>query len=660
MSEAFYVTTPIYYVNAVPHLGTFYTTVVADALARFHRAQDPGRPTFFLTGLDEHGQKIERIARERGEAPQAYCDEVAARYQATWKRAEISHDSFIRTTEERHRLVVTEMWRRLVNRGDIYAADYEALYCEGCEDWKTDDELVIEDGVKLCPTHRRAAEPVKEKNYFFRLSAYQQPLLDFYAAHPGFVRPESRFNEVRSFVSGGLRDLSVSRMSVKWGIPVPEDPAHTIYVWIDALTNYLTALGGIRAVENDFRARSLWASSHHLIGKDILRFHAVYWPALLLSAGLPPPHMVFCHGYLTVKGQKISKSIPATRVDPNHIAEDLGVDPLRYFVLREYTLGADGDFSYEALLQRYESDLGNDLGNLLNRTVSLARQLPEAPILSPRSPRGSGDPHSEEDSALQAAALTACTDATAAWQDFAPGRALEATWALIRRANIYIDRTAPWKLAKAASWDELGRVLANTCEAIRRAAMMVVPAMPAAAREILRQIGRQDDLGRWPDQEWTGWPGGSLDDPTPVFPRLDPERQAALVAKWLGESAPAPASAPVPAVAAAADAVITLAEFARLDLRAARVLAAERVPRTDKLLKLTLDLGPEQRTVVSGIADRYTPEQLLGRTVVYLANLKPTRLRGVLSQGMILAAGDEQVLALTALDREVPAGTKIR
>jgi methionyl-tRNA synthetase len=669
MSGPFYVTTPIYYVNSVPHLGTFYTTVVADALARFHRArgQDDragSSPTFFLTGLDEHGQRIERIARDRGQPPQAYCDEVAAKFQATWRRAEISYDNFIRTTEERHRLSVTEMWRRMVNKGDIYAADYEGQYCDGCEEWKTDDELVVEGGVKLCPTHRRPVEKVKEKNYFFKLSAYQKPLLDFYAAHPQFVRPESRLNEVRSFVSGGLRDLSVSRMSVKWGIPVPEDPAHTIYVWIDALTNYVTALGGPRAVENDSRAQQLWAASHHLIAKDILRFHAVYWPAMLMSAGLPPPRAIFCHGYLTVKGQKISKSIPATRVDPNLIADDLGVDPLRYFVLREYTFGADGDFSYEALLQRYESDLGNDLGNLLNRTVSLARQLPSAPILPPRSPHG-GDPQSDEDQGLRQACLTAVADAAAAWEDFAPAKALEAVWALIRRANTYVDRTAPWKLSKASNWEELGRVLSNTCEAIRRAAMMVVPAMPSASREILGQIGRQDDYGHWPETQWGGWPGGALGDPRPVFPRFDPDKQAALIGKWVGEAAPAastgtPASAAPAAAAATADSTITIDEFARVDLRAAKVLTAEKVPKTDKLLKLTLDLGAEQRTVVSGIADRYLPEQLVGRTVVYLANLKPTKLRGVLSQGMILAAGDEKVLGLLSIDEEVPPGSRIR
>ncbi|MEO8213480.1 MAG: methionine--tRNA ligase, partial [Myxococcales bacterium] len=370
----FYITTPIYYVNAAPHLGTFYTTVVADALARYHRAQ--GDDTFFLTGLDEHGQKIERIARERGMDPQAYTDGIAAQFIETWKRAGISNDDFIRTTSERHKKAAAEMWGRIDAAGDLYTADYDGMYCVGCEDWKSEDDVIVEGGEKVCPIHHRPVERVTETNYFFRLSRYADKLLALYDT-PGFVRPESRRNEVASFVRGGLKDISVSRMkkSVTWGIPVPGDPDHVIYVWMDALTNYLTVLGGPEAVSRPGNAQDTWRSAYHLIAKDILRFHAVYWPAMLMSAGLPMPAGIFCHGYLTVKGQKISKSMPATRVDPAQIAEDLGVEPLRYFVLREYTLGGDGDFTYEALLQRYESDLGNDLGNLLNRTVSMAHRF---------------------------------------------------------------------------------------------------------------------------------------------------------------------------------------------------------------------------------------------------------------------------------------------
>jgi methionyl-tRNA synthetase len=675
MSGPFYVTTPIYYVNSVPHLGTFYTTVVADALARFHRARGgAGSETRFLTGLDEHGQRIERLAREKGVPPQQFCDEVAAKFQAMWSRATISNDDFIRTTQPRHAAAVAEMWGRMVATGDIYSADYEGLYCEGCEEWKTDDDLAIENGIKICPIHRRPVEPVKEKNYFFRLSAYQDRLLKFYADNPHFVRPESRLNEVISFVSGGLRDLSVSRMSVKWGLPVPGDASHTIYVWIDALINYLTALGGPSAIETDPRAKALWGASHHLIAKDILRFHAVYWPAILMAAKLPAPARVFCHGYLTVKGQKISKSLPATKVDPNVIADELGMDPLRYFVLREYTFGNDGDFTYETLFQRYESDLGNDLGNLLNRTVSLARQLPGGVNLPAFAGAAAGpSPRGEEDLTLETSARTAVDDTVAAWEDFAPSRALEATWSMIRRGNAYIDRTAPWKLGKAGAWDDLRCVLSQTCEIIRRAALMVAPAMPTAAREILRQIGRESDVGTWPAAIWTGWPGGQLADPKPVFPRFDPDRQQALIAQWSGAvaeeaSAAKPAAATTTAAAAApvatgsepASAEISIDDFAKIDLRAAKVLSAEKVPKTEKLLKLTLDLGSEQRTVISGIAGAYTPEQMVGRTVIYLANLKPAKIRGVISQGMILAAGAESVLAMSALDVDVAPGTKIR
>ncbi|HXT98398.1 MAG TPA: class I tRNA ligase family protein, partial [Polyangia bacterium] len=346
----FYVTTPIYYVNALPHLGTFYTTVVADALARYHRARYGRENVFFLTGLDEHGQKIERIARERGMDPQAYCDEIAAKFQETWKEIGISNDDFIRTTQPRHKAAATEMWARLAGskgpdgRPDLFEAEYDGMYCVGCEEAKSEDDVIADGDRKLCKIHLTPVEKVKEKNYFFRLSAYTDRLLAWYETNP--VRPESRLNEVRSFVKGGLRDLSISRSTVKWGIPVPGDPKQTMYVWIDALTNYLTVLGGPNAVARGEGKGAFWADANHLIAKDILRFHAVYWPALLMSAGLPPPKQVFCHGYLTVKGQKISKSMPATRVDPLKIAEGFGsVDPLRYFVLREYAFGGDGDFT---------------------------------------------------------------------------------------------------------------------------------------------------------------------------------------------------------------------------------------------------------------------------------------------------------------------------
>jgi len=535
------------------------------------------------------------------------------------------------------------MWKRLQAAGDIYEAEYDGMYCVGCESAKTEDDVDQENGQKVCKIHRTPVERVKEKNYFFRLSKYAQRLLDWYAQTPSPVQPESRRNEVRSFVEAGLRDLSVSRQkkSVGWAIPVPGDPEQTIFVWIDALTNYLTVLGGPEAVAGGSAKAAFWAASNHMIAKDILRFHAVYWPAMLMSAGLPPPKQVFCHGYLTVKGQKISKSMPATKVDPNAIAEELGVDPLRYFVLREYTLGGDGDFTYEALFQRYKSDLGDDLGNLLNRTVSMAHKFIGA-TLPARAQENAG-------------ASEILGQVQSAWEAFSPSTALETTWRLIRSFNQRIDEEKPWVLQKEGKLDRIADVLAGCCEALRWAALMVAPAMPVAAKEILRQLGREQDEGTWPAR-W-GWPGGTLTEPKPVFPRIEPDRQAALIDKWT----PAAAATSAPGAAAeAAPAEIAYDDFKKLDLRVAKVTAAERVPKADKLLKLTLDVGGDLRTVVSGIAPAYAPEQMVGKTVIYLANLAPRKIRGVLSQGMILAAGGDEVLALSGLDRDVPPGTPIR
>jgi methionyl-tRNA synthetase len=667
----FYISTPIYYVNALPHLGTFYTTVVADALARYHRAraksrgEDPQQSVFFLTGLDEHGQKIERIAREKGMDPQAYCDGIAAKFVETWDRVGISRDRFIRTTDGDHTTAVIELWKRMeANRDaggkpDIYQAEYDGMYCVGCEEAKTEDDVIVENGEKLCPIHRTPVERIKEKNYFFNLPRYAQKLLRWYAEESegrSPIRPISRLNEVREFVKGGLRPFSMSRAAVKWGIPVPDDSQQTVYVWIDALTNYLTALGGPEAVKRGEGNGAFWSASHHLIAKDILRFHAVYWPAMLWSAGLEPPKQIFCHGYLTVKGQKISKSMPATRVDPNaiadgfseHLGKDLAVDPLRYFVLREYTFGGDGDFTYEALFQRYESDLGNDLGNLLNRTSSMAHRYLKGHV---------------DKLGSYPEVIAIRTEVEQAWEDFSPSRALEAVWRLIRAGNRYIDEKAPWTLAKnPAHHPALHDVLATSLETLRWAALMIGPAMPAASAEILRQLGRGQDQGTWPTS--FAWPGGTLTKPKPLFPRIEPERQTELIAKWVPAEAPSPEASSAPAAAAPAAspaADIAIADFAKLDLRAAKVLAAEMVPKADKLLKLTLDVGEaEPRTVVSGIAPAYTPETIVGRTVIYFANLAPRKIRGVLSQGMILAAGDADVLGLSALDRDVPPGTRIR
>jgi len=653
MADFFYVTTPIYYVNAVPHLGTFYTTTVADAFARYHRARR--HETYFLTGTDEHGQKIERIARERGLGPKQYCDGIVAKFQHVWAQSSMSYDRFIRTTDPDHRAAVEAMWKRMEANGDIYTADYDGMYCVGCEGWKTEEDVVEEDGEKLCPIHRKPVERVREPNYFFRLSRYADRLLALYD-QPGFVRPESRRNEVAEFVRLGLKDLSISRASVKWGIPVPGDPSHVIYVWLDALTNYVSALGGPDQVTSNARSQALWGACTHLIAKDILRFHAVYWPAMLMSAGLPPPKGVFCHGYITVKGQKISKSMPATRVDPSQIAGAIGADPLRYFVLREYTLGKDGDFSYEALIQRYNSDLAKDLGNLANRTLSMALQIGETFEAPHRPSYSAGDPLSEESLIMRQCAQEMTAAAGKAWDDMQPSRALEATWSMIRAGNKYLDRTAPWKLIKAGQVAEPREILSNTSELIRRAAQLVGPVMPEASRELLRQLGREQDCGLWPAVEWGGWPGGKLLEPKPVFPIIEPDRQQALIAQWLDLTPPIRRGPPVETTQPPE---ITIEEFARIDLRAAKVLAAEAVPKTDKLLKLELELDGERRTVVSGIAQAYNPEELVGRTVLYLANLKSAKIRGVVSSGMVIAAGSEP-LSLAIFDRDVPPGTKVK
>jgi len=656
-SKPLYITTPIYYVNAAPHLGTLYSTVVADAFARFHRAQQGSDSTFFLTGLDEHGAKIERMAAEKDLEPKAYCDTIASAFESTWARMGISHDRFIRTTDADHAEAVNQMWDRMKARGDIYQADYEGLYCVGCEGWKTEEEVIEEGGQKLCPIHKTPLERIAEKNYFFRLSAYAEKLLALYDSDSFFISPNSRKNEVAEFVRGGLRDISVSRTAVKWGLGVPGDPEHVIYVWIDALTNYLTALGGPSAVESDPKAQALWAQSHHIIAKDILRFHAVYWPAMLMSAGLPPPKGIFCHGFLTVKGQKISKSIPATRVDPNAIEAVLGPDPLRYFLLREYTFGADGDFSYEALLGRYGADLGNDLGNLLNRTVSMAHKYigADVPAFQGAAPVVDG-----------AAAEAHVADSTAHWAAFTPSRALEATFRLVRGANAYIDHSAPWKLAKLDDKAGVLEVICNCLELIRVAARLIAPAMPHASAEILRQLGRESDKDSWPDAFWTGWPGGTLKKPVPVFPRLDADQQAAHIEAWMGPVQPPASAARAETSSKARDAQtetppqISIDDFAKVQLCAARVVACEPVPKAKKLLKLDLDIGTETRTVVSGIAEAYQPHELVGKSVIFVANLKPAKIRGVLSQGMILAAGDKQIAALSGFDTAVPAGTPVR
>jgi methionyl-tRNA synthetase len=692
----FYITTPIYYVNDVPHLGHAYTTICADALARFHRMR--GEATRFLTGTDEHGQKVEESARKRGVSPRQHVDDVAPRFATTWRRLGISHDDFIRTTEPRHAHVLRALWRRIVDAGDLYLASYDGWYCVGCEAFYTESALSKEGEHWLCPIHKRPVEWVaKERTWFFRLSKYQQPLLDYIAAHPQFIQPEAYRNEVVSFVKSGLRDLSVSRTSFSWGVPIPDpDPEghqHVMYVWMDALTNYLSALVDPDCADpfTSPRIEQFWPESVHLIGKDILRFHAVYWPCFLLSAGLPLPRTVFAHGWWTVRGEKISKSMPATRIDPIQLARALGgdlqrpdkdgsgtaadlaggaiagngIDAMRYYLLREIPLGNDGDFTFESMFARYNADLANDLGNLVNRVTTLLEGQP-AKI----DPARCDEPRSQ---AMQRVAAEAIAEAEKAFIAFAPHRALDAIWRLVREGNRYVDGSEPWRLKKDPTRQgELEHVLGTLHAALTMIAALIYPVLPHSSATINAALGTAATaIPSWPSAAWPSAAAAQAHRSAPLFPRLDGAAQDAIVAALVAPSmlataspqAPAPSTAPVaPASPPPADvAAVSFEDFARIELRVGKVIAAAAVPKAKKLLQLSVDLGePVARTIVAGIAEAYSADALIGKKVIVVANLAPATIRGIRSQGMILAAGDDAILALSGVDADVAPGTRVR
>jgi methionyl-tRNA synthetase len=673
MTRSFYITTPIYYVNDVPHLGHAYATMTADTFARFHRMQ--GDQTRFLTGTDEHGQKVEEAAQKRGLTPQQLVDDVAPRFAQTWESLGISNDDFIRTTEGRHKDVVRALWKRIAerHRDDLYLANYSGWYCVGCEAFYTESQLEKQGDTFVCTIHKRPVDWIaKERSWFFRLSAYKQPLIDHITANPDFIQPDAYRKEVLGFLRGEVRDLSVSRTSFNWGIDVPEgDPEgkhHVIYVWMDALINYLSALGIGTPLYDTY-----WPSVVHLIGKDILRFHAVYWPAFLMAADLPLPKKVLCTGWWTIGGRKISKSIPATRVDPLKLAGDLnadrglGIDALRYFLLRETPLGNDGDLIYESLIERHNADLAHDLGNLINRSLTMITKF-----------AGQAPPVFGEAAGLATVANGAIANARAAWEAFQPSRALEATWKLVAEANAFIDRHKPWTLAKDGKNAELAEVLGALQAALWTLRLLIAPAMPTTAKAIGRLLGiaeTSEEDARWPEVFGANLPAFRAQPPTPLFPKIDEKRSAELLAAWL----PAPdVTAPPPvrpeqgaegtaskdAPAAAPIVVgppITFEDFKKLELRVAQVIAAVAVPKAKKLLQLTVDVGEgRHRTVVAGIAEAYEPAQLVGRKVLLVANLAKATIRGVESEGMILAAGDDAILGLGAVDPDVPVGTRVR
>jgi methionyl-tRNA synthetase len=648
--EKFYLTTPIYYVNDVPHIGHAYTTIAADVLARYKRLA--GYEVFFLTGTDEHGIKIERSARERGVSPQEWTDTISEHFRHLWARLNISYDDFIRTSQPRHQAVAQAVFQKAYEKGDIYKGLYEGWYCIPDETFLLESEL--QGG--QCPICGRPVEWITEEAYFFRLSKYQDWILDHIESHPTFIQPVSRRNEVLSFVRSGLRDLCVSRSTFSWGIPVPFDPSQVIYVWIDALTNYLTAIGyGVDAQTFD----KFWPANIHLIGKEILRFHAVIWPILLRSADLPPPAQVFAHGWWTADGEKMSKST-GNVIDPGKLVEELAqkagasldtaVDAIRYFVLREVAFGLDGDFSHTALVQRFNSDLANDLGNLLSRTLTMLQRYCQGTVPPPTETESAAN-------ALAEAAAKLVPDLDPLLNELAFHRALARLWEYVRLVNRYVDEQAPWALARdPAQRRQLDTVLYNQVESLRIIALLLFPFMPHTAASMWRQLGIQDEIATQhlaTAMVWGGTrPGTPIQPGVQLFPRIEAGR-------------PLPTAEHTATVAAgptmeAASAMVSFEDFQKLDLRVGRIVTVEPVPKANKLLKLTVDVGQEQRTVVAGIAANYSPEALIGKSIILVANLAPRTLRGVESQGMVLAAESDGQIVLASFDTPVHPGSKVK
>jgi methionyl-tRNA synthetase len=646
-AKTFYLTTPIYYVNDVPHIGHAYTTIVADAIARHQRRS--GRRVHFLTGTDEHGQKIERAARRQGLEPAVLVDRVVERFRQLWKRLEISHDDFIRTTEPRHHRAVTLLFEALRRSGDIYLDRYRGWYCTGCEAFFTAAQIV--EG--RCPEQGHPVEEVEEQSYFFRLSRYQEALLRHYDAHPDFIRPQTRLNEVAEFVRSGLKDLSISRTGFRWGIPVPGDEQHVVYVWFDALANYITAAG---YGSDDERFARVWPADLHLVGKDIVRFHAVYWPAFLLAAGLPLPRTVFGHGWwLTAEG-KMSKS-KGKVVDPVALIDQFGADPLRYFLLREMTLGQDAAYSDEALIDRINSDLANDLGNLVQRTLAMVHSYLGGSVEPPSAGKDSPAPEAEELAALAQRSLAAYR---ARMDALEPSAGLAALWDLVGGINRFLVRHEPWRRPTGPS-DEARRaaVLAAAVEALRWVGHGCSAAMPGSAAALFEFLGCPEGEERllYDELRWGDWGGARrCRRAEALFPRIDKEA-------YFG--APEPAA---PSAAAAAERrameptpeLVSIDDFLKVKLKTARVLEAQKVPGADRLLQLKVDLGDETRTIVAGVAARYSPESLIGKTVVVVANLKTARIRGVESQGMLLAATVDERPIICTFEEAVPPGATVR